>query len=95
MRCADAIVSKRRTEGAASAPPHMQSHKAERVKTDAVTTDPVCGMKVDRAKALSAEIDGKRLYFCSEHCLHTFQHSVPEQPAANGTAHRAHTAGSA
>jgi uncharacterized membrane protein YraQ (UPF0718 family)/YHS domain-containing protein len=36
-------------------------------------TDPVCGMKVDRNKALSAEIDGKRFYFCSEHCLHAFE----------------------
>ena len=36
-------------------------------------TDPVCGMKVDRAKALHADIGGKRFYFCSEHCLHAFE----------------------
>ncbi|MGH2885484.1 MAG: permease [Solirubrobacteraceae bacterium] len=36
-------------------------------------TDPVCGMKVDRAKALSTEVDGERFYFCSEHCLHAFE----------------------
>jgi uncharacterized protein len=58
-------------------------------------TDPVCGMKVDRSKAWTADVDGKRFYFCSEHCLHAFEHSGPEQPAANGTAHHAHTAGSA
>jgi len=58
-------------------------------------TDPVCGMRVDRAKALSAEIDGKRFYFCSEHCLHTFQHNAPGRQATNGTAHHAHPAGSA
>jgi uncharacterized protein len=58
-------------------------------------TDPVCGMKVDRAKALSAEIHGQCFYFCSEHCRHTFVHSAPAQPARNGTAHHAHTAGSA
>jgi uncharacterized protein len=32
-------------------------------------TDPVCGMKVDRSKALRAEVDGSTLFFCSEHCL--------------------------
>ncbi len=35
-------------------------------------TDPVCGMKVDRAKALTAERDGRLVYFCSEHCRHAF-----------------------
>jgi uncharacterized membrane protein YraQ (UPF0718 family)/YHS domain-containing protein len=36
-------------------------------------TDPVCGMKVDRAKALKLEHDGRTHYFCSEHCLQRFQ----------------------
>jgi len=36
-------------------------------------TDPVCGMKVDRAAAITAELDGRTLYFCSEHCLHEFE----------------------
>jgi hypothetical protein len=31
-------------------------------------TDPVCGMKVDRAKAVRLSRDGETLYFCSEHC---------------------------
>ena len=31
-------------------------------------TDPVCGMKVDREKALTAEHDGHTFFFCSEHC---------------------------
>ena len=35
-------------------------------------TDPVCGMKVDRSKALRAEYDGETLYFCSEHCRHAY-----------------------
>jgi YHS domain-containing protein/uncharacterized membrane protein YraQ (UPF0718 family) len=38
-------------------------------------TDPVCGMKVDRAKALRAEIDGETHFFCSEHCLHSYEAS--------------------
>jgi uncharacterized membrane protein YraQ (UPF0718 family)/YHS domain-containing protein len=36
-------------------------------------TDPVCGMKVDREKAVHLEHHGERVYFCSEHCLHAFQ----------------------
>ncbi len=36
-------------------------------------TDPVCGMKVDRAKALPATHAGQTHYFCSEHCRHSFQ----------------------
>jgi len=36
-------------------------------------TDPVCEMKVDRANALTLDHEGRRLYFCSEHCLHAFQ----------------------
>lgn len=35
-------------------------------------TDPVCGMRVDRAKALTKRIGGETHYFCSEHCLHVF-----------------------
>jgi uncharacterized membrane protein YraQ (UPF0718 family)/YHS domain-containing protein len=35
-------------------------------------TDPVCGMQVDRSKALAIEHAGQTHYFCSEHCAHTF-----------------------
>jgi uncharacterized membrane protein YraQ (UPF0718 family)/YHS domain-containing protein len=35
-------------------------------------TDPVCGMKVDRAKALTAEHAGQTHHFCSEHCRQRF-----------------------
>jgi YHS domain-containing protein len=37
-------------------------------------TDPMCGMKVDRGKAVVKVIDGRKAYFCSEHCLHEFEH---------------------
>ena len=42
----------------------------ERVATEAPveTTDPVCGMKVVRAKAVRAHGE----YFCSEHCRDRF-----------------------
>jgi YHS domain-containing protein len=36
-------------------------------------TDPVCGMKVDRAKAITLEHAGHTWYFCSEHCRNRFQ----------------------
>jgi uncharacterized membrane protein YraQ (UPF0718 family)/YHS domain-containing protein len=35
-------------------------------------TDPVCGMKVDRAKALTADYGGHTYYFCSPHCREAF-----------------------
>ena len=58
-------------------------------------TDPVCGMTVDRAKAVTKEVDGETLYFCSEHCLHAFQadpaHVAGDRadpsPAAAGSTH--------
>ncbi len=36
-------------------------------------TDPVCGMKVDRGKAIRKDVAGETYYFCSEHCLHAFE----------------------
>jgi hypothetical protein len=49
-------------------------------------TDPVCGMKVDRAKALRLEHEGRTSYFCSEHCMHRFQ-AGRERPAVGGPQH--------
>ena len=37
------------------------------------STDPTCGMKVDRAKALRVDLAGESLYFCSQQCLHEFE----------------------
>jgi uncharacterized protein len=36
-------------------------------------TDPVCGMKVDKQKAVTAEHDGHTYFFCSDHCRHGFE----------------------
>jgi uncharacterized protein len=36
-------------------------------------TDPVCGMKVDRAKAVPKQVAGESYYFCSTHCLQAFE----------------------
>jgi uncharacterized membrane protein YraQ (UPF0718 family)/YHS domain-containing protein len=36
-------------------------------------TDPVCGMKVDREKAVTTTASGRTFHFCSNHCLHAFE----------------------
>jgi len=36
-------------------------------------TDPVCGMKVDKDKAVRRVLDGRTHYFCSEHCAASFE----------------------
>jgi uncharacterized membrane protein YraQ (UPF0718 family)/YHS domain-containing protein len=36
-------------------------------------TDPVCGMRVDRARAVTVRSGRGTFYFCSEHCRHTFE----------------------
>ena len=36
-------------------------------------TDPVCGMRVDRDRAVTAAFGGKTYFFCSEDCRQTFE----------------------
>jgi len=43
-------------------------------------TDPVCGMKVDRDKAVTKELAGETFYFCTQRCLHSFEADL-EHPA--------------
>jgi uncharacterized protein len=55
-------------------------------------TDPVCGMKVDRAKALTAEYGGRTYYFCSQHCRDRFEaspddHAAGARPQGPAAAH--------
>jgi hypothetical protein len=47
-------------------------------------TDPVCGMKVDRANALTATFGGRTFYFCSEHCRHDFESDPSRYVGADG-----------
>jgi uncharacterized membrane protein YraQ (UPF0718 family)/YHS domain-containing protein len=47
------------------------------------STDPVCGMKVDRSRAVRKEIDGRTLYFCSDHCLHAYETDLADQQIAH------------
>jgi YHS domain-containing protein len=37
------------------------------------TTDPVCGMRVDRYKALRSETPQGTAFFCSEQCRDTYE----------------------
>jgi len=56
-------------------------------------TDPVCGMQIDRAKAVHMDLAGKRHYFCSEGCLRAFSRQRdPSAPGAGGARRRAWTA---
>jgi Cu+-exporting ATPase len=43
--------------------------------------DPICGMVVDRASALTAERGGRVYYFCSPNCLRTFESPETELKA--------------
>jgi len=54
-------------------------------------TDPVCGMKVDKAKALHIDFGKETFYFCSEHCLHAFE----ANPHSRGSARAASAMGAA
>jgi uncharacterized protein len=36
-------------------------------------TDPICGMKTDKARALRMDLAGEAYYFCSEGCLRAFE----------------------
>jgi uncharacterized membrane protein YraQ (UPF0718 family) len=49
-------------------------------------TDPVCGMKVDRAKAVTKDFGGETFHFCSEHCLHAFESDPREHVDATAKA---------
>ncbi len=43
-----------------------------------MVTDPVCGMKIEREKAVTTEWDGQAFYFCSRGCRNEFLEE-PEQ----------------
>jgi uncharacterized protein len=50
-------------------------------------TDPVCGMKVDKAKAVRIEFAGQTFYFCGQHCAHVYE---AEHVHADTTASQSH-----
>lgn len=48
-------------------------------------TDPICGMTVNEATALSAGRDGETFYFCSEHCRKKFLAQPPSKESSGGS----------
>ena len=48
-------------------------------------TDPVCGMKVDRAKAITAELGDRTVYFCSDDCRDQFYSGTPSASLTSST----------
>ncbi|MDQ6732480.1 MAG: permease [Actinomycetota bacterium] len=55
-------------------------------------TDPVCGMKVDRHKAVTMDFAGETHDFCSEHCLHAFEVEPGKYLHSDAPADPAHAA---
>jgi uncharacterized membrane protein YraQ (UPF0718 family)/YHS domain-containing protein len=49
-------------------------------------TDPVCGMKVDKSKAIRMEFGRETFYFCGQHCAHVYEaeHLHPDAAASTG-----------
>ncbi len=54
-------------------------------------TDPVCGMRVDRSKAVRLKTPEGTLYFCSEQCAHAYQQAGRE--GDHSGEHHQHAAG--
>jgi len=52
----------------------------------------VCGMKVDRDKALTAVFAGTTYYFCSEHCRRAFEANEAEHAPGDTRAEHKHPA---
>jgi hypothetical protein len=50
-------------------------------------TDPVCGMKVDRSRAVRKEVAGETFYFCSDDCWHAFEADPERYVHARGLGH--------
>lgn len=48
-----------------------------------MTKDPVCGMDVNKGKALRTEIDGKIYYFCSQKCKDKFRAGASNKGGKN------------
>lgn len=53
---------------------HAHKHHSVQTASASAHTDPVCGMTVESQSAAgSYEYEGKRYYFCSQHCLEKFR----------------------
>ncbi|MCY1331124.1 Copper-exporting P-type ATPase [compost metagenome] len=52
---------------------HAHAGQTAAATGDALAKDPICGMMVDKATALTLERGGRTYYFCSQTCLRTFE----------------------
>ena len=52
---------------------HVHAARAAPAATSGLAKDPICGMMVDKATALTAERSGRTYYFCSAACQRTFE----------------------
>jgi Cu+-exporting ATPase len=55
--------------------------KESDVEEKYIAIDPICGMKVDKRKAITRVIGGRTYYFCMESCANTFEN--PEKELAD------------
>jgi uncharacterized membrane protein YraQ (UPF0718 family)/YHS domain-containing protein len=58
-------------------------------------TDPVCGMQIDRSKAVRLEHEGTTYFFCSDHCRSQFEADPAGYTEGKRTPAGAHAAGHA
>lgn len=52
---------------------HVHAGQTAAATSDALAKDPICGMMVDKATALTSQRGGRKYYFCSQTCLRTFE----------------------
>ncbi|QEZ44143.1 heavy metal translocating P-type ATPase [Cupriavidus oxalaticus] len=67
--------------GASISPPATAAIPPGTGGTKQLAKDPICGMMVDKATALSTERGNRKYYFCSESCLRTFESPESELKA--------------
>jgi Cu+-exporting ATPase len=80
--CADTLEKRYREGGAKAIEKAVEKKsislgtgmpKEEKVNIDNAAVDPVCGMVVDKRKAIKRVIGGRDYYFCMESCAKTFE----------------------
>jgi len=67
--------------GASVPLPATDTHAPATGGAKRLAKDPICGMMVDKATALSTERGNRKYYFCSESCLRTFESPESELKA--------------
>src|SRR3989344_5152234 len=70
-----AVGQSHAAQGRANAAGHAHAHAAPapKAKPADMAKDPICGMVVEKAKALKTERAGRAYYFCSSGCQRTFE----------------------